>query len=140
MALEDRDWYRDKPSEAGRSQWKRGDGGSSSGGSFGVRSGAWLAVVVSGLATLVTWHFDLLNFRRRSSPSRCAARVTGIPGAASGKAAAVLSGGPARADPGAGLASDAGDEVVAQRPEVREGLCRGAGRSDAARGAGRCPR
>lgn len=56
MGLEDRDWYREEPSRAWKSRWG-GSGREPTYGSFGIRHGAALAVIVSviGSALFAVW-------------------------------------------------------------------------------------
>ena len=71
VGLEDRDWYRERPSDAWNSQWDERTRETSSGFmSARVRPGAWLAIAVSAAATAVIWKFDLLEFplSTRDSP------------------------------------------------------------------------
>lgn len=85
MGLEDRDWYREKPSGAWKDRW--GGSGNSGGwrrtptsptpeswerpspprrsasGGISLRAGVWSAVAVSAVATAAVWQFDLLRLR-----------------------------------------------------------------------------
>jgi hypothetical protein len=77
VGLEDRDWYRERPSDA----WNHGRSarGRPSSGRLGVRSGAWLAILVSAGAIAVTWKLDVLHIRMPSSdPTTATTQSTSV--------------------------------------------------------------
>jgi hypothetical protein len=84
VGLEDRDWYREEPSRAwsdfrrGRTRGRRrlpspsyADPFDDASCEFGgrVRSGAWLAILVSGAIALMGWRVGLPDVLRLPSPS-----------------------------------------------------------------------
>jgi hypothetical protein len=61
--LEDRDWYRERPSDAWNERW-RGPSApppSTSSGAGRIPSGTWLAIVVSVCVSVIGWRFDVLD-------------------------------------------------------------------------------
>jgi hypothetical protein len=69
MGLEDRDWYREKPSGAWKDRWRGSSREASApsrrstSGGISLRAGVWSAVAVSAVATAAGWHFDWLKLR-----------------------------------------------------------------------------
>ena len=64
VGLEDRDWYRERPSGAWKGRWDRSPESRSAAGPKGssfVRPGAWLAILVSAVAVVVTWKLEALD-------------------------------------------------------------------------------
>ena len=63
MGVEDRDWYREKPSHAGEGVWTQHRSGRQNWGRLSLHPGAGLAIVASVVASAVIWQFDLLQIR-----------------------------------------------------------------------------
>lgn len=84
MGLEDRDWYREKPSEAWRDYWSGTSRRSHPAGGWEadppcsdtsilrahIRPGAALAMIVSAVAIGLTWQLDFLHLRAPDPAAR----------------------------------------------------------------------